>query len=115
MADERMGNTRRYRRQCIRIMVDYRTGEGICCDYATTVGAGGMFLETDEPMSTGAAIKVRFRLPDGEQLHELEGTVVWTQTACASGEAVRPTGVGIQFDDSDGVARLARELEDYDL
>ena len=113
--DDRVGNTRRHRRQNLRILVDYKTADGIHCDYASTIGVGGMFLETENPPPPGTEIKLRFRLPEGEELHEIEGAVVWRQLPSAAGEPMRPTGAGIQFMDSSAVARLGRELEDYEL
>ncbi len=43
-------NNRRHRRQTVRILVDYRSDRGVCCDYATTLGAGGLFIECEEPL-----------------------------------------------------------------
>ena len=105
-------NTRQHRRRTVRILVDYSTEEGLFCDYATTLGAGGMFLETDQPLEVGSPIKVRFRLPHGEELHEIEGHVKWSQSSSRSGVPVRTPGIGIQFHDSVSSAKLARELED---
>ena len=62
MAARTTQNTRRYRRQTLRVLVDYLTETGVCCDYATTLGAGGMFLETEEPLVVGSVIKARFKL-----------------------------------------------------
>ena len=105
---------RRYRRQTIRVLVDYRTPDGLHCDYATTLGAGGMFLATTESLRRGDVLKLRFRLPGYETLHELEGRVVWVRTAKA-GEPTGAPGAGVQFIDSAATAQLARELEDYEV
>ncbi len=108
-------DTRRHRRQTLRILVDYRTERGVGCDYATTLGAGGMFLQTDEPLTPGSIIKLRFRLPHGEELHETEGRVVWQNSPAAPGEPTRASGAGIKFTDRNAIAKLARELEDYEF
>ena len=105
-------NTRAHRRRTVRILVDYSTEAGLYCDYATTLGAGGMFLETEQCLAVGTPIKVRFRLPNGEGLHEIEGRVKWAQVPNQSGRVVRTPGVGIQFHDTVSSAKLARELED---
>jgi uncharacterized protein (TIGR02266 family) len=115
MAEQRHNNTRRHRRQTLRVMVDYVTETGVCCDYATTLGAGGMFLETDEPLMPGMRIKARFKLPQGEELHEIEGRVVWRREPAKPGETVGAGGAGIKFTDASAAAKLARELEDYEL
>ena len=114
MAERSEQDTRRYRRQTLRIMVDYVWKGRVCCDYATTLGAGGMFLETEEKLAPGDVVKAPFRLPRGEALHEIEGKVVWCR------ETVDPRrastgGAGIKFADPQAVARLARDLEDYEL
>ena len=108
-------DTRQYRRQTIRVLVDYRTPEGLHCDYATTLGAGGMFLQTNEAISKGDVLKLRFRLPGYETLHELEGRVVWARTARGDGAPIAAPGAGVQFVDSTATAQLARELEDYEV
>lgn len=107
-------NTRKYRRTTVRILVDYQAQGEIHCDYATTLGAGGMFLQTDLMMKRGEIVKLRFRIPEGEILHELEARVTWYHEArnLPNGE-VRTPGVGLQFTDSSACADLARELDDF--
>lgn len=107
-------NTRRYRRMTVRILVDYQAQDGIHCDYATTLGAGGMFLQTDLLLARGDTVKVRFRIPGGERLHELEARVKWAHAARReTGDSVHVPGVGLQFMDPAATAALARELEDH--
>jgi uncharacterized protein (TIGR02266 family) len=103
-------DTRRFRRRTVRILVDYTTDQGVHCDYATTLGAGGLFLESELPLARGSGVKMRFRLPGGEQLHEIEGRVAWLRGE--AGDGTRAPGMGIQFTDSVAAARLARDLED---
>ena len=106
---------RRHRRQTIRILVDYHTPDGVRCDYATTLGAGGMFLATSDSLKRGDTMKLRFKLPGYETLHVLEGRVVWVRAGDGPGANVVTPGAGIQFVDSVDTARLARELEDYEI
>ncbi|MAG30427.1 MAG: hypothetical protein CL908_05960 [Deltaproteobacteria bacterium] len=114
MAHRTPKNTRKHRRMTVRILVDYQARGSIHCDYATTLGAGGMFLQTELAMRRGEIVKIRFRIPGGELLHELAGRVTWCHEAKedANGE-VRTPGVGLQFVDPTLTANLARELEDY--
>ncbi len=108
-------NTRKHRRMTVRMLVDYQAKGGIHCDYATTLGAGGMFLQTELSMSRGDIVKVRFRIPGGEELHELEARVTWSHDARTEPDgSVRMPGVGLQFTDPTLTAPLARELEDYE-
>lgn len=106
-------NHRRHRRQTVRILVDYRSDQGVHCDYATTLGAGGLFIECEEPVPVGTILKLRFRLPQSEGLHELEGRVTWSREAKKGDRSVAP-GVGVQFIDLASTTRLARELDHLD-
>jgi uncharacterized protein (TIGR02266 family) len=103
---------RRFRRITVRLLVDFVAAGRVRCEYATTLGAGGMFVETEEPLPPGTPVKARFRLPGGEALHEIEGRVAWWQPATP--DATRATGMGISFTDSVAISALARELERVD-
>ena len=102
---------RRFRRLTVRLLVDFVAGGGLRCEYATTLGAGGLFIECEEPLPAGTALKVRFRLPGGEQLHEIEGRVCWVQAPSA--DATRAPGMGVEFTDAVAIAALARALERF--
>jgi uncharacterized protein (TIGR02266 family) len=106
-------NYRRFRRLTVRILVDYAADGTMRCAYATTLGAGGLFIETEELIDPGTVLKLRFRLPGGEELHELEGRVVWKR-GCTPGAVYSP-GMGVQFTDSVGCSKLACELEELEL
>lgn len=114
MAQRTPKNTRKYRRMTVRILVDYQAMGGLHCDYATTLGAGGMFLQTELELSRGDLVKVRFRVPGNETLHELQARVMWRHDARADENGqLRTPGVGLQFTDPTATSELARELEDY--
>ncbi len=107
-------NTRRHRRMTVRLLVDYQAKGGLYCDYATTLGAGGMLLQSELDLKRGDSVKVRFRLPDGVELFELEARVTWVHAASHNeGDDVGVPGIGLQFVDASATAGLARELEDY--
>ena len=106
-------NTRKHRRMTVRILVDYQAKGAIHCDYATTLGAGGMLLQTDLALTKGDPVKVRFRVPGGETLYELEARVTWRHEGKTDpGGRVRVPGVGLQFTNTQATAPLARDLED---
>ncbi len=113
MVERSNADLRRHRRLTLRILVDYFTDSGVRCDYATTLGAGGMFLECEPPLETGTRVKARFKLPGGDDYHEVEGYVVWRSGAPVPGRPSQPPGVGLKFTDQSAIARLARELERY--
>ena len=102
---------RRFRRRTVRVLVDFQVSTGIHCKYATTLGAGGLFIETEEPIEVGTPIRVRFRLPECDQVHEIQGRVAWYQQATAGAPATRAPGMGIEFVDAAGTAALARDLD----
>ncbi len=112
MAKRQLTNTRRFRRRTLRILVDYGSDPGPRCDYATTLGARGLFIETETPLPEGTRFKARFRLPDGDCLHEIEARVVWSRSMAKPAESVHAPGMGVEFVDSVAASRLARELED---
>ncbi len=103
---------RRFRRRTLRVRIDYQVGGVVRCESATTLGAGGMFIESEEAAPKGTLLKVRFRLPGGSELHEIAGRVAWAMAAAApdSGPSRTP-GMGVEFTDSVAAAALARELD----
>lgn len=103
---------RRFRRRLVRVLVDFVADGAPRCEYATTLGAGGLFIETGEPLRLGSPLRVRFRIPGGATLHAIEGRVTW-QHGAGGGSAgdERPAGMGVEFTDAAAAARLARELE----
>ena len=101
---------RRFRRRTLRVLVDCVAPDAILCDYATTLGAGGLFLETEHPLASGTLLELRFRLPGGRRLYRLEGRVAWRQEPASRG-AARAPGVGIEFVDPAATAELGRELD----
>jgi len=93
---------RRHRRRTVRVQVAYEAGGGVHKGVATTLGAGGLFLQTDQGLARGTELVARFRLHDGGALHEIDARVVWGQPA---------GGCGLEFTDPVAAARLAHELE----
>jgi uncharacterized protein (TIGR02266 family) len=102
---------RRFRRKKVRVLVDYRGSGGIRYEYATTIGAGGLFIETEEPIAIGTPIKVRLRLPGFDRIHEIEGRVVSHEQVISGEPTTRPPGMGIEFLDAGAAAALARDLD----
>ena len=105
----RAAKVRRHRRLTLRVLVEYVSDVGPCCDPATTLGAGGLFLETDSPLRKGTTLKLRFCLPGSDETHDIEGRVAWARRADPTrGHA---GGMGIEFIDRVAKTRLARELD----
>jgi type IV pilus assembly protein PilZ len=103
---------RRFRRRAVRVLVDFQSSTGIRCEYATILGAGGLFIDTEEPIEIGSPIKLRFRLPQCDQVHEIDGRVVWHHRVSSGEPATRVPGMGIEFVDAAAAAALARDLDE---
>ncbi len=103
---------RRYRRRTVRISVEYLSDTGPRSERATTLGAGGLFIETDAPELPGSLLKLRFRLSEAGARHEIEGRVVWSK--CAALGAAGATGMGVEFVNRAAASALATELEHLD-
>lgn len=97
---------RRYRRRTVRVLVEYFSDAGLCCDTATTLGAGGMFIQTEEPLPKDATVKLSFQLPGGSRRHHFEGRVVWANRPCQGAP-----GMGIEWTDPSASQRLGHEIE----
>ena len=105
---------RRFRRRTVRVRVEYAIGDEQRSDWATTLGAGGMFIETEDPTRAGSRLKARFALPGGE-FHEIEARVVWVMAGAEAGSSpARAPGVGIEFTDAVAASLLAHELEHWE-
>ncbi len=104
--------TRRFRRRTVRIEVEYIDAAGARSETATTLGAGGLFIESESPPKTGSVLELRFRLPGSDTCHEIKGRVVWTRRPGDPGR--HAPGMGIQFTDKPAIALLAHELEALD-
>ena len=103
---------RRYRRRTVRITVEYLSDTGLHCERATTLGAGGLFIETESPVAAGSLLKLRFRLSETGAQHEIEGRVIWSKGVGNLDAGV--TGMGIEFLNRTSANALAVELENLD-
>ena len=103
---------RRYRRRTVRIAVEYLSDTGLHCERATTLGAGGLFIETDSPVAAGSILKLRFQLSEVGAQHEIEGRVIWSRGVGYSEAGA--TGMGIEFLNRTAASALAVELENLD-
>jgi len=103
---------RRYRRRTVRITVEYLSETGLRRERATTLGAGGLFIETDSPVAAGSLLKLRFRLSENGTHHEIEGRVVWSKGV--GNRQAGATGMGIEFVNRVAANALAVDLENLD-
>lgn len=99
--------TRRFRRRTVRIAVRFAVHDEEREATATTLGAGGLFVQTGRPLPRGTRLAVRFHLPGSDEIFALAARVVFAQEPSGSGSA----GMGLEFTDAVAVARLAHALE----
>lgn len=102
---------RRFRRRTVRIQTDFETGDTRDTALATTLGGGGLFIETPAPLPTQAPIVVCFRLAPGGALHRVAGRVVWSYAPGPGGGIGRVAGMGIEFTDAAAAARVMKALD----
>jgi Tfp pilus assembly protein PilZ len=96
----------------LRIDVEYDAAGATRREIATTLGAGGLFIASENPLDEGTLLVARFRLPRSETLHEVTGRVVWTHRR--EDHPGTTPGMGIAFADPVNGALLACELEALD-
>jgi uncharacterized protein (TIGR02266 family) len=101
--------SRRYRRLTLLVDVGYTGPDGPRLDTATTLGAGGLFIETDTPLEEGIELRLHFSLPDGGQNFDIAGRVVWCRRP--TDRHGQTSGMGIEFTERESVVALALELE----
>jgi hypothetical protein len=100
---------RRYRRMTVRLRAVY-LHQGVEREaVATTLGAGGVFVASEEPLPKGSVLRIRFRLPGGIREHELDARVAWAHRAGDPGG--QGHGMGIAFTNPAQSATLATELD----
>lgn len=101
--------SRRYRRMTVRIRALYEHAGSTREATATTLGAGGLFVATDDPPPAGSVLRIRFQVPGGSREHAVAARVVWTHRPGDPGAQTH--GMGISFTSPADVAAVAAELE----
>ena len=77
------------------VQVEFRTASSFLVAYSVNLSRGGLFLETDADIPTGALVTVDFGIPTAGQV-SLNGSVSWRR-GIESLEG--PPGIGIEFVD----------------
>lgn len=111
MAEDLHKAKRRYRRKTVRILVEYIVDGVIHSDYATTLGVGGMFLESPLKLPKGTLLQVKFRLPKTTRTFEITSRVAWNDETVQATQTGKTKGMGIEFLDIVTCTALAHELE----
>lgn len=88
---------RGHERVPVQLLVDYRSEGNYLFDFCRDLGAGGVFIETNKPLSHGSVVELTFTLPDSKETLEAKGRVIWVQGAVPEKSLV--AGMGVQFEE----------------
>ena len=80
----------------IHLLVDYKSEGHYLFDFCKDLGTGGVFIETQTPLSTGSELDLTFTLPDSKETVSTRAKVIWSQTPIAGRDDVN-VGMGLQF------------------
>src|SRR5829696_1795965 len=90
---------REHGRMPYSVLVEFRTASSFLVAYSMNLSRGGLFIETDADIPTGALITVDFNIPTAGQV-SLNGVVSWRRgTEPVEGQLDGPPGLGIEFQD----------------
>jgi uncharacterized protein (TIGR02266 family) len=79
------------------VQVEFRTPSSFLVAYSINLSRGGLFLETDADVPTGAAIALELSVPGITGTTALHGVVAWRRAVEQASEG--PPGLGIEFQD----------------
>src|SRR5262245_2394331 len=86
---------REHGRMPYTVQVEFRTPSSFLVAYSVNLSRGGLFIETDADIPTGAPVTVDFGVPTAGQV-SLNGIVSWRR----GGESLDgPPGLGVEFVD----------------
>jgi uncharacterized protein (TIGR02266 family) len=78
------------------VQVEFRTASSFLVAYSINLSRGGLFLETDADVPTGAEMTLDFSVPN-VGVTSVNGTVAWRRVF--DDNAMGPPGIGIEFQD----------------
>jgi uncharacterized protein (TIGR02266 family) len=78
------------------VQVEFRTPSSFLVAYSVNLSRGGLFLETEADIPTGALMTLDFAVP-GAGTTSLNGVVAWRRGSAEAAEG--PVGIGIEFQD----------------
>ena len=78
------------------VQVEFRTASSFLVAYSVNLSRGGLFLETDADVPTGAGMTLDFAIPSAGTT-SLNGIVAWRRVAEDGADG--PPGIGIEFQD----------------
>jgi uncharacterized protein (TIGR02266 family) len=96
----------------ILLKVEYREPSELLSDYLTSLGGGGLFINTSFPFAIGDRLSFSISFPGLLEQHEFEGVVRWRR-APGPDTPAEEAGLGVEFLVADAATRgrLAALLE----
>jgi type IV pilus assembly protein PilZ len=89
-------NRRRSSRFEVTWQVDCETEDTFLYAYITNISEMGIFVKTDNPLSVGTELVLRFAPTNAAETYVLRGVVQWINPVRPLGENLNP-GMGIRF------------------
>ena len=86
---------RQFTRAAVSFEIEYQSAGAFLVAYSSNLSKGGVFIEMAEPLPKGTVISLRFRVPGGDEVIDVEGRVAWVRSE--RGGEDQPVGVGIEF------------------
>src|SRR5829696_1260546 len=86
---------RAHERMPYSMQVEFRTASSFLVAYSVNLSRGGLFIETDADIPTGALITVDLGVPSAGQV-PLNGVIAWRR---GTDSHEGPPGLGIEFQD----------------
>jgi uncharacterized protein (TIGR02266 family) len=77
--------------------VEYRTAGAFLVAYTSNLSKGGLFIDTERPLSVGTELLLRFTIPECGQI-EVRGVVAWVRPVAMEGKS---PGMGVEFEQLD--------------
>ncbi len=78
------------------VQVEFRTASSFLVAYSVNLSRGGLFVETDADIPTGALLTLDFAVP-GADVTSLNGVVAWRRTL--EDASAGPPGIGVELQD----------------
>ena len=109
-----MPEPRRSIRLAIYIGLDQQK---LMTNYTVNVSTGGVFIEANDILPVDTLLKIKFKLPDNDNIITCNARVAWTNEPEQLKKINLPPGMGIQFVDLslDNLQAIRNFLKEGDL
>ena len=94
---EKVFHSRKHPRVPIEMDVEYRYGESFVPGKSRNIGQGGMYIQSESPLSDGINTRIRFVLDKESDAVEVDGRVAWSNSGEERRREPLPSGMGIEF------------------